>query len=125
MKVEKYSIIGRDFFRYQYSILQLCEIVNQYVNGNLDCYEPVTPFVAYSFLCHRIDNWKIRNISADFDNAAKSLLEVAVKRYENCERVPKENDVKKYLKKYPNATVFLRNRIDPVIYQCRPKQQGE
>jgi len=111
MANEKYSILVWTFYRLQFSVLELCENLHMYVNGGIDCYEPLTPYVSYSFLKKRLEYW-IKSES-QFDGCVKKLIEASVFEYENSDMVPDYVDAYEFLFKNPKSKIHIKNRIDP------------
>jgi hypothetical protein len=108
---EKYVILDREYFRYQFSILELCELVHSYSIGTIDCYEPLTPFVAFSYIKKREEKWRVcRSL---FDEIVLNLIKETISEYEKSDYTPSEDDARRYIEKHPKCKVYINNRVKP------------
>lgn len=110
-RMEKYRILGMEFYRYQYSVMELCEQVHSYSVGTMDCYEALTPYVAFAYLVKRVSKWHV--CRSNFDEIVLKLVKETIREYELSDYVPREKDAKTYLKKHPSTRVYIKDRVEP------------
>lgn len=105
--MDKCEILGHTFFRYQFDLLGLCVNLHMYINGSMECYTPIEPFVTYKYLIFRRYMWiKTRYM---FDDYVYLVLNETIREYEERPgHKPTEKDALKYLEAYPDY------RIEPL-----------
>ena len=106
MRYEEYTILGKTFHRYQYSVLQLCERLHMYLNCSMEWYDPIGPYVTYKYLIHRKANWRVSRCS--FDDHVWALMSAVIDEYESNNsphNSPTEKDAIRYLDKFPDVSI--------------------
>lgn len=108
-KIESYEIVGRTFYKYQYSVLHLVEELHCSISGAIDRFEPLTDYIACEYLKCRLKNWsKTRN---SFDEKVRELILVSVGEFESYKYSSTLEEVERYLKDCPDAPVYLKERV--------------
>lgn len=76
---ESTIIAGATYYRHQFSILRLCEILHMYSNGALEGCRPESMYVALAYLRWRYENWNesIGN-NANYDQNVEWLVGQAI-----------------------------------------------
>ncbi len=101
MNEEKCIILGKEYRRYQYSLLLLCDFLHMYCNGNIEVYEPITPYVAKKYLEWRLENWRKKTYSKGcFNILVKITIEYILSKCEKCKWFPNIEEVSNYMKNY-------------------------
>jgi len=77
---KKFCILGRDFYPYQFSLLNLCEDLHMFHTGSLEIYEAAPIYIAVKYIRDSLKNWRKTPVSrwAAYDEAVRMLCTVAI-----------------------------------------------
>lgn len=100
VEIENFELYGVKYFRYQYSVLEMCEVVHSFVTGSANYWEPLTPYVAAFYLKERLKNWRAaKNI---YDAAVRKLILAAVDEFVECKNSPTFKEVDEFMFRNPS-----------------------